>query len=32
MVAGSKCIQVAEKAWLERGKQEPVKDHSCVKI
>ena len=32
MVAGSRCIQVAEKAWLERGKQEPVKDHSCAKI
>ena len=32
MVASSRCIQVAEKAWLERGKREPVKDHSCVKI
>ena len=32
MVAGSRCIQVAEKAWLERGKREPVKDHSCAKI
>ena len=27
-----RCIQVAEKAWLERGKWEPVKDHSCAKI
>ena len=32
MVAGSRCIQVAEKAWLEGGKREPVKDHSCAKI
>ena len=32
MVASLSCIQVAEKAWLERGKWEPVKDHSFAKI
>ena len=32
MVAGLRCIQVAEMAWFERGKQEHVKDRSCAKI